>query len=167
MKNDVQNIFGDEIARKMENMVSFLEDMNLTPKHIAEYIEHLHELIRAGLHITALSNGNKELADKIDMANELIKLKRIDAFKQSVANGNHEEFLANMPWTDKSSLKIDMGLDERKTLTEEEQQYFNIIESSIDKDIENEALSQGFDSVEAWREYNSMKYSQNKYFGKR
>lgn len=65
----------------------------------------------------------KELADKIEKANELIKI--IDAFKQSVADGTDEEFLANMPWTDKSSLSRDMGLSRmrfssEKTLTEED-----------------------------------------------
>lgn len=161
MKNDIRNIFGNGMANSIEGMVSLFDKMNLTPEEIVDHIGEMHELTRAGMHITALSNGNKELADKIDKANELIKLKRIDEFKKSVANGTHEEFLANMPWTDKSSLSVDMGLfriglSSEKPLTEEEQRYFEIIENSIDKDIEKEALSQGFDSVEAWRNHNSM-----------
>lgn len=133
--------------------------MNLTSEQIVEHIGEMSELTRAGMHITALSNGNKELANKIDKANQLIKLKRIDEFKKSVANGTYEEFLANMPWTDKSSLSEDMGLfriglPSEKTLTEEEQRYSEIIENSIDKDMEKEALSQGFSSVDAWKKYN-------------
>lgn len=34
--------------------------------------------------------------------------------------------------------------------------YYDIIENSINKDLEKEALSQGFDSVEAWRNHNAM-----------
>ena len=159
MKNDIRNIFGDGMANSIENMVSCFDKMNLTPEQIVEYIGEMDELTRTGMHITALSNGSKELADKIDKANELIKLKRIDEFKKSVANGTHEDFLANMPWMDKSSLSVDMGLfriglPSEKLLTEEEQRYFEIIENSINKDMEKEALSQGFDSVEAWRNHN-------------
>ena len=162
MKNDIHNIFGDVTANSIEGMVSCFDKMNLTPEQIIEYIGEMHEIARAGMHITALSSGNKELADKIDKANKLIKLKRIDEFKKSVANGTHEDFLANIPWTDKSSLSVDMGLlriglPGEKTLTEEEQRYFEIIENSINKDIEKEALNQGFDSVEEWRYHNTIR----------
>ncbi|MBQ8535511.1 MAG: hypothetical protein IJ463_07500 [Bacilli bacterium] len=161
MKNDIRNIFGDGMATSIEGMVSTLDKMDLSIEEILDYIGDMHELTRAGMHLTALSNGNKELADKINKANKYIKLKRIDEFKKSVAKGTYEEFLANMPWTDKSSLLVDMrvfgiGLPSEKNLTEEEQRYFEIIENSINKDIEKEALSQGFDSVEAWRNHNAM-----------
>ncbi len=161
MKNYIRSIFGDVMTTSIEGMVSCFDKMNLTLEQIVDYIGEMHETTRAVMHIIALSNGNEELADKINRANELIKLKRIDEFKKSVANETHEEFLANMPWTDKISLEVDMGLcrmgfSSEKPLTEGEQRYFEIIENSIDEDIEKEALSQGFDSVEAWRNYNSM-----------
>lgn len=161
MKKDIRIILGDGMATSIECMVSCFDKMNLTPEQIVDYIGEMHELIRTVMHITALSNGNKELADKINKANELIKLKRIDEFKKSVANGTHEEFLANMSRTDKTSFEVDMGLfriglPSEKPLTEEEQRYFEIIENSINKDMEKEALSQGFDNVEAWKNYNSM-----------
>ena len=160
MKNDIRNIFGDQRALFFECMLNVL-DNNLKPEEIAEEIGKMHEVIRAGIHLTALSNGNKELADKIDKANELIKLRRIDEFKKTVANGTHEEFLANMPLMDKSSLLIDIrlsriGLPSEKPLTEEEKRYSDIIEKSINNDIETEALNQGFDSVEAWRNHNAI-----------
>lgn len=107
-----------------------------------------------------IADNTKHAKINYDKANELIKLKRIDEFKKSVANGTHEEFLANISWIDKSSLKVDMGLarlglSNEKDLTEEEQKYYDIIENSINKDLEKEALSQGFDSVEAWRNHNA------------
>lgn len=108
-----------------------------------------------------IADNTKHAKINYDKANELIKLKRIDEFKKSVANGTHEEFLANISWIDKSSLKVDMGLarlglSNEKDLTEEEQKYYDIIENSINKDLEKEALSQGFDSVEAWKNHNAM-----------
>ena len=41
-------------------------------------------------------------------------------------------------------------------LTEEEQKFYDIIENSIKKDLEKEALNKGFDSIEAWRNHNAM-----------
>ncbi len=162
MKNVIRNIFGDDIANStIEHMVKCLDKMNLTPEQIAEYIGKVSETTRALIHIKALLDGKKELANKISKANEFIKLKRIDEFKKTVANGTHEDFLANMPWTDKCSLLVDMGLvriglPSEKPLTEEEQRYCEIIDNSIQKDIEKEALSQGFASVEDWKNHNAM-----------
>lgn len=161
MKNDIHNVLGDSIANSIEGIVDCLDKMDLKPEEIVDRISDMHELVRAGMNLTALSKGNEELADKIDKANELIKLKRINEFKKSVANGTHEEFLADISWKDKISLEVDMelsrfGLSNEKNLTEEEQKFYDIIENSIKKDLEKEALSKGFDSIEAWRNHNAM-----------
>lgn len=161
MNDEIRNIFGDDIDNSIiENMVECLDKMNLTSEQIAEYIGEASELTRAQIHLKALLDGKKELADKILKAIEFIKLKRIDEFKKSVANGTHEDFFANMTWPDKCSLSVDMGLFRagipgEKPLTKEEQRYREIIDNSIQKDIEKEALSQGFDSVEDWRTHNA------------
>lgn len=73
-----------------------------------------------------------------------------------------KSFLANISWKDKISLEVDMelsrfGLSNEKDLTEEEQKYYDIIENSIKKDLEKEALSKGFDSIDAWRNHNAMR----------
>lgn len=159
MKNDKDNTLGS-MSDSIHRMVDILDKMDLTSEEIAERIGDFCKMVRLEMRITAMLSGNRELADKIDAANNLITQKRIDAFKQSVADGTYPEFLSNMSWTDKASLSVDMGLfrDEiidEKPLTEEEQQYYDIIQNSIDKDIEEEALSAGFDSVEAWQEYNA------------
>lgn len=162
MNNEIRNIFGDDIANSIiEHIVKCLDKMNLTPEQIAEYIGKVSETTRALILIKALLDGNEELADKISKAIEFIELKRIDEFKKSVANGTHEDFLANMSWTDKSSLLQGMGLVRsglpiEKPLTKEEQRYCEIIDNSIQKDIEKEALSQGFASVEDWKNHNAM-----------
>lgn len=160
MKNDIQNIFGTTMANSLEGLANVFKKANMTPEEIAESIKDLHETARAGIHICALSNGDKETADKISKANQIIKERRISEFKKAVANGTEKEFLSTMPWTDKSSLKVDMdlfriGIPSEKPLTEEEQRYSDIIEKSIDEDLKKEALSQGFSSVEEWREHNS------------
>lgn len=161
----IHNILGDSMADSIERVIDYLDRMDLTQEEFVDHISDMHELIREGMYLTALFKRNKKLADKIDKANELIKFKRIDEFKESVANGTHEEFLANLSWTDKCSLKVDMeelfrdGISDERDLTEEEQKYYDIIENSINKDLEKEALSQGFDSVEAWRKHNAIKMS--------
>lgn len=159
MKNDKYNT-SDLVSDSIQRMVDILDKMDLTSEKIAEHIGDMHEPVRAQMYVTAVLSDNQAFAEKIDAANKLITQRRIDAFKQSVADGTYPEFLSNMSWTDKASLSVDMGLfrDEiidEKPLTEEEQQYYDIIQSSIDKDIEEEALSAGFDSVEAWQEHNA------------
>lgn len=161
MKKNIHNISEDSMTNSITGLVNCFDKMNLTPEQIVEHIEDMNLLARTGMHIIALSNGNKTLADKIAKANELIKLKRVEAFKKSVANGTDEEFLANMTHLDKSSLQVDMGLfrigiKSENPLTEVEQQYYDIIQNSIDDDLETEALSQGFDSVDSWRSYNKL-----------
>lgn len=44
-------------------------------------------------------------------------------------------------------------IQDKKFLTEEEQRYYDIIQSSIDRNIEKEALIQVFDSVYTWRKH--------------
>ena len=102
----------------------------------------------------------KQTAEKIEKAINILRERRIEAFKKAVAEGRESEFLSAMNWTEKISLKVDMGLSRlgipsEKPLTEENQRYLDILEQSIDKDIEQEAFRQGFSSVEEWQEYNS------------
>lgn len=168
MKNDIYNIFGDSMADSIECIVECLDKMDLTQEDFVDCISDMHKLIREGMYLTALSKGNNELADKICKANESIEFKRIDEFKKSVANGTHEEFLANLSYTDKCSLEVDMGLfrdeiSDENDLTEEEQKYYDIIQNSINKDLKKEALSQGFDSIEAWKNHNATTMSTGSY----
>lgn len=158
MKNDKDNTLGS-MSDSIHRIVNILEKMDLTSEKIAERIGDMREVTRAQMHVVALESDNWELADKIAAANNLIKQKRIDSFKQSVTDGTYPDFLAKMSWTEKSSLFVDMGFrNGEKPLTKEEQKYYDIIDSSIDKDIEKKALSAGFDSVEAWQEHNAKEF---------
>ena len=61
-----------------------------------------------------------------------------------------------MQWAEKSSLSVDIEmLEYKRPLTDEERICLKIIEESINNDIKQIALSQGFESVEAWRKHNS------------
>ena len=150
MKNDVEIIFGKQKATAMDGMVRAFRNADTTPEKIAESIQNLHETTRAGIHISALSSGDKETANKIDKANQIIKEKRINEFKKAVESGKGKEFLSTMSWTDKISLQVDIEYSEEDT-----KNYIEIIEESIGEDIENEALRQGFSSVEEWRNHNA------------
>ena len=164
MKKDIQNIFGNTIARSMEGLADVFKNANMTPEEIAESIKEFHETTRTGIYFSALSNGDKETADKIEKANDILKERRISEFKKAVANGTEKAFLSTMRWTDKSSLKIDMELSRiemasKKPLTSEEQMYLDIIEKSITEDLTKEALSHGFSSVNEWKEHNAKAFS--------
>lgn len=157
MKNDKDNTLGS-MSDSIHRMVDILDKMDLTSEEIAERIGDFCKMVRLEMRITAMLSGNRELADKIAAANNLITQKRIDSFKQSVADGTYLDFLSKMSWKDKDDLSDDMGLFRTGEKTEEEQLYYRIIEKSMDKDIEKEvALRDGFDSVEAWQEHNANK----------
>lgn len=167
MKNDIKQIFGDGMTEALDRIVNCYENMEMTIEQLVEQMKGMDEISRAGMHVTALFKGDKELAAKIDSANKIIKQSRISDFKQVVAEGKQEEFLSTMSRTDKSSLKIDMWLlrpdfPSEIPLTADEQRYFDIIEQSIASDIEKEALSQEFESVDAWRAQNKRILSSRK-----
>ena len=92
MKNDIQNIFGSTMARSMEGMANVFKNANMTPEEIAESIKDFHETTRAGIHISALSSGDKETADKIDKANQIIKGRRISDLKKLLQTAQKKNF---------------------------------------------------------------------------
>lgn len=59
MKNDIHNVLGDSIANSIEGIVDCLDKMDLKPEEIVDRISDMHELVRAGMHLTALSKGNE------------------------------------------------------------------------------------------------------------
>lgn len=162
MIDDIIKIFGIETTIEIGRSVSTCRDQSITPEIIARNLEHIHEIKRDGMALFARATGDKETTKKIEIANKIIQMKRIQEFKEAVASGKEQEFLDRMSWIDKISLEVNMDLkriiDTKKPLTEEEQKYLDILEKSIDNDIENEALRQGFSSVEEWQKHNAAKY---------
>ena len=159
MQNDIRTFFEERAVKSIKWMVGIFEISKINPEEIANHIKGLSEILRGAMLVTALSCGFNETADKIIIANDIIAQNRMNEFKKSVEDGTEEQFLSKIPWTDKSSLLVDMrilrtGVESGGTLTQEEQKYSNIIKSSIDKDIEKEALSKGFQSVEEWKKHN-------------
>lgn len=147
MMNDIQDDYKEKIASSLELMVNCFERMNLTAEQIMDQISDMPKILRNKILTTASLAGKKELAEKIGTANEMIKLKNIDKFKESVVNGTHEKFLSNMTWSDKALLLMNMGLfsailPRDLELSEEDQKYRDIVKKSMDKDIEKMGLSQ-------------------------
>lgn len=162
MKNEGYNVFDNQTTDILELFVESLDKGNFSAKQIANQIHNMHDLIRSGLHLTALTKGKNELADKIKKANNIIVLKKIKAFEQALQTGKEEDFLAEMNWTDKVVLqsKIKNLSDlEKQQVIRDEKRSISILETSIKKDVEEEnkreALSQGFDSIEAWRKHHN------------
>lgn len=138
MNNKSKMILENDITRCIDGIVLALKKSNIDSKEIAESIKDVHETIRIVMYLTALKNNDKELANKIDIANEIIIKNRINDFKNAVTNGTHKEFLSTISETDKSSLKINMGLVKElklvyKPYTLEDQKYHDIIEESNEK----------------------------------
>ena len=162
MENEGYDFFDTQITEILELFVESLDKGNFSVEQITNQIRNMHDLIRSGLHLTALTKGKKELADKIDKANDIIVLEEIKTFEQALQTGNEEDFLAEMNWTDKVVLqnKIKNLSDlEKQQVIKNDKRSISILEASIKKDVEEEnkreALNQGFDSVEAWRKHHN------------
>ena len=108
MDNNIDKQLDANINNSINGLINSCNNLNLSADEIYEHIKTLGEIVRAHIHIVALRLGNKELAQKISMANEKIKKERINNFVDSVINGTKDEFLSNMSWTDKTSLKVDI-----------------------------------------------------------
>ena len=164
---DIQNIFGSVMAISIDNLTNIYEKANMTPEEIADSIKKFPDVIREGIYLNALFHYEQETADRVEKALQIIKKRRISDFKNAVVNGTEKEFLSTIPWEEKTSLIVDMGISRlgipsEEPLTEEEQQYLDIIEKSIGEDILKKAVSEGFSSVEEWQEYNCSKLSSSK-----
>lgn len=160
MDNNIDKQLDADISNSINGLVNSFNKLNLSDNEIYEHIKNLGEPVRAHIHIVALRLGNKELAEKISMANEKIKKERINNFVDSVINGTKDEFLENMSWTDKTSLKVDIEhYKDSEPLKLDIQTCTKIIDESIYSDLTKIAKSEGFDSVEDWRKNNASKAS--------
>ena len=132
--------------------LTFMERDNPDVETLVSNLTKLSTNERLMLQLKAFFNGKTELAKKIELANKQIKQKRIDAFKKSVEEGSYNDFLSDLHWTDKTCLSVEMNLmRDKELLSEEEQKYFNIIEASIQADLEDNAEKFGYSSVEKWK----------------
>ena len=143
----------------LDGILSILKMKNWSFEDIADLLSEIDLLIRLELHVYALNNGEYSIAQKIKAANRIIKERRINAFKNAVANNTQDEVLNNMPLEDKMTLKIDMGLfkygdSSLIKLTDEEQKYLDIIDRSIIRDIERIAKNNGFNNLDEWKQSN-------------
>lgn len=142
----------------INGLINDFEKMNLSTEQIYEYINKFSEFVRAKMHLYAITSGNEELAKKICKANERLKKERIDKFLDSIKNEKNDEFLANMSFTDKSSLKVDIQHSNDLNFSSlEVEKSLEILETSIYSDLNKFAKAEGFDSVEAWQRSNASK----------
>ncbi len=163
MKYNIESIFGDEIASQNKEMIDIIKNSNMTPEQIARILKNTSKIEKARLLVYALSIGAEDIGDKIEKAINIIRERKIEAFKKAVAEGREREFLSTMNWEEKITLEVEMkisrlGIPGEKPLSEENQRYLDIIEQSIKEDIEQEVLSQGFSSVEEWQEHNEKAF---------
>lgn len=140
----------------LTSTVIYLEKADLDENELLQFLEPLSDCIRILLQYKTFFACKSELAKKLKVANETIKQKRIVAFKKAVEDGSYNDYLSKLRWTDKSNLSVAMNLKKTKEkLSEEEKKYLNIIEASIQKDLEDEAEMYGFSSIEEWKKNNA------------
>ena len=143
--------------KSIEGLVENFAKLNLSVDEIYEHIKIFGEEVRAKIHLVAISNGNKDLAKKIEIVNEKIKIERIKKFIDSLVNETRDEFFANMSFVDKISLKVDIEHSkDLDILSWEVKKILEIIEKSIYSDLIKMANAEGFDSVEDWQKNNAL-----------
>ena len=142
----------------IESLIVSMANKNLTVDVVYDCIKYFGPKVRSDMHFMAIFMNYNNLAKKIEIANERIKAERIELFIDSVVNGNSDEFLSKLSWIDKIFLKADLQYFEGfGNLSAKLSNYIDIINRSILDDVENQALNDGFDSVESWQKNNVLK----------
>ena len=161
MGNSIQNMIS-ELTKKSEKDFVNAND-STTSKQIADIMESLDKKTRATIYLAAFHGSTKQLADKIDQADEIVdkrkRQKLVYDFKEALANSDVRDFLSSLSLNDKTNLEEDMGilrlgLSSESQLIEEEQKYLDLIEDSIADYTRKAALKSGFESIDEWRKFN-------------
>ena len=158
MKNEIRSIIGENCAKVYDSMINVFRQGEMSAEQIADYIQTMSDLSRSNIQMIALVGDDKEMADRIGEAIKICENRKREEFYKAEKEGTLSEFLGNMTWEEKCILFVELGLqrhgfEEEKPLTDKEQYYSDIINASIQRSIEEEAKSQGFENVEAWREH--------------
>lgn len=104
------------------------------------------EINIAYLHITAVTKGETDLANKIEEAIDIITERKINKFRESIKTGSLKEFLKGMTYTEKISFSV--SIKYAKLNEEEKQELIRILDEAVDLDLLEEAHSKGFETIE-------------------
>lgn len=105
---------------------------NLTSTEIAEKLNYCDEELRLEMLLTALSNSNRNLAEKISEANNIIDKKEVNMFKESVTTGTSKQFLDKLDLKDQQNLARKIELIDNK---QQDKRYIEIINDSVKEGI--------------------------------
>ena len=155
MNENIDEMLQENMKKSIDGLVNTFDKKDSSIDEIYQTIKVFGEGARIIIYMTALTTGKKELAEKIHAANVKINNERINSFINSILNSTYEEFLSNLSFVEKISLKAEIQL--YKSLDKIDidiEKCLGIIEKSIRVDLEEEAKSQGFDSVEEWQRHN-------------
>jgi len=160
VKEMLKDIYGKKRAQGHEIKTIHYDEQKLTVAQLVEKLKKVDEIESAGIHLSALVQGNAELAAKIKLAQAVIRRNQIDAFAQAVQYGVADDFLAQFKsWTDKSSLKVHIEMSEQYKRADtkglDTKKLIDIIDKSIDADLLGQAQAEGFETLEAWRQNNA------------
>lgn len=160
MKNKETSIFGRTCDDALEGIIRVFKKTNMSSEEIAENIRDLDEIGRTELHIKAIHNDEKEIANKIGKAIKMLKDEKINAFKKAVEDGKGMRYLKTLTFDQKIELHVSMGLfriglPSEEPYTDEEEKYNNLIQEAISVDIKHKAEKMGFHSIEEYRKYNA------------
>ncbi len=168
MRNNID--FNLIYSYRVKDIIMFLlkiSSTDLNEDMMSKFVNYDEEFFAQALDYTfkffpVNFNKKRELAEKINNIMSFRKRELIKKFEDSIHNATYEQFLSGMSWVSKSGLTVDIELNaafNNRELTDIEKKMISILNESIDKDIKSIALSEGFDSVDAWKENNARKYA--------
>ena len=140
----------------IERLLECYKASNKSAKEIADFLEDIDEVNIAYLHITAVTKGETDLANKIEEAMDIITERKINKFREAIKTGSLKEFLKGMTYTEKISFLMDIKYSNLNE--EEKQELIRILDEAREQALLEEAHSKGFETIEEWREYNRREY---------
>lgn len=132
----------------LENLVYILEQNDSSIEEIATVMRPMKETTRECLIIVARSLHKQELVRRIEQANDLLLLQRIEDFRRAVRDDTYREFLQPFSWSQTVALLINIErfsqkYPEEEGLTEAEtKQYLAILRTILLEKANEEALLQ-------------------------
>lgn len=132
----------------LENLVYILEKNDSSVEEIAAVMRPMKETRRECLIIVARSLNKQELVRRIEQANDLLLLQRIEGFRRTVKEDTYREFLQPFSWDQIFTLLINIErfsqkYPEEEGITEAEtKQYLAILRTILLEKENEEALLQ-------------------------
>lgn len=141
MKNKfINNLFGEQLLKAMNDLLKEFVDLDYDEETIYKALKDVNESVRVGMYLLTLEKNLTNMSYRINRVNKRLNYLRKENFLKAYEKKETEKFLSILGKGDKISLMSDLGIDvplnERMKLSNQEREFFKIISDSIMLDQE-------------------------------